>query len=132
MKFVLFEGEIAWTSGENFCELAARSATKQIHLPQTILRRCIALTEVQILVVFGFNVRNAAFIATDRYLIFKTLDCDRILSRGFRGWDADWGVEANKNENYNSKASHKFVPFVRQRIQDSCETCNPVLESEGQ
>jgi hypothetical protein len=76
MQFVLIEGEVAGSGGENFRQFAAHGATKQIHLPQTIGCGRVTLSEVEILVVFGFDVRNAAFIAVDGDLVLDAFDLD--------------------------------------------------------
>ena len=56
---------------EDFGKLAPHCPSQQIHLPETVTRSDVALREVKVLVIGCFDIRYAAFIATNRDAIAK-------------------------------------------------------------
>ena len=73
MQLVLVQWQVAWCNAKNFSQFTTRSATEQIHLPQTILRGRVTLTEVKILVVLCFDVRDATLVAANRDAVLDAL-----------------------------------------------------------
>ncbi len=79
MQLVLVEGGVVWSGAKYLRQLAARSATEKIHLPETILCGGVTLSEVKVLVVLCFDVRNATLIAADRDAILDALYLNSVL-----------------------------------------------------
>jgi hypothetical protein len=102
MQLVLIEGDVVWSSAENFRELAACGATEEIHLPQAILCGRVALTEVEIFVILRFDVRYAALVAPNGDARLDALDLNRVLLG--RGWRDD--QKTNRYQEEDSKTSH--------------------------
>jgi hypothetical protein len=79
MQFVLIDGDVVWSNAENLGQFTTRGATEEIHLPQSILRGGVTLSEVEILVILRFDVRDAALVAANRDAVLDTLDLNGIL-----------------------------------------------------
>jgi len=73
VKFVLVQSGTVGSFWQDFSQFSASISAKEIHLPEAILRSCVALSEVKIRIVLCFNIRNSAFIATNRHAIFESL-----------------------------------------------------------
>src|SRR5215217_3391978 len=105
MQLVLVQSGVVWTRAEHLGQFTARGPAEKIHLPEAVGGGGVALSEVEILIVLRFNVRNAAFVAMDRYASFDSLYLDRVLlSSGVT-------CETNEGEKQNCKAWHKLISF---------------------
>ena len=65
---------------EDFGKLATHRSPQQIHLPQAIARGDIALRKIEVVVVGGFEVGNAAFIAPHDSAIAQTWQSNGVVS----------------------------------------------------
>src|SRR5829696_10336992 len=105
MQFVLVQSKVVRPRAQDLGQLSARGPAEEIHLPEAVGGRRVALSEVDVLIVLRFNVRNAAFIAMDRYASFDSLYLDRVLL------SSRVTCETNDGEKQNCKAWHKLVSF---------------------
>ena len=78
MLLVLIERRVVRAGAENFRQFASRRSAHEIHLPQTIAGRDVALREIQVQVVSGFDVGNAALIAPDGDAAVQTRELGRL------------------------------------------------------
>src|SRR5215212_7318007 len=105
MHLVLVQSGVVWTRAKHLGQLTARGPTEEIHLPEAVGSGGVALSEVEVLIVLRFNVRNAAFVAMDRYASFDSLYLDRVLL------SSRVTCETKEDEKQNCKAWHKLVSF---------------------
>src|SRR5216683_2414320 len=78
---VLLESYIVWSGAQHLRQLAACCATKEIHLPEAIARRDVSLREIEVLIIFRFDVRNATFVSANRDFVAQPTNLNRFHVR---------------------------------------------------
>src|ERR1051326_855571 len=109
MSFVLTESYVP----ENFREFAAHRTSQKVHLPKPITGGDIALCKIEIVIVRGFDVRNAAFVAPHHHAIAQALQLKTLRSHTRPYFLRQWR-RRNRGHAYQKKKAErqKKIPKV--------------------
>src|SRR6185437_14704662 len=114
--------------GKNLRHLTANGATREVHLPQAVLRRHVTLGEEQVLQICRGDVRNAVRIAHDRNWRLQSSHADAAIelrqgraSAVIKPQEGQGtGNNGEQEEPENGPEQNANKPFTRGRCSNTC------------